>query len=436
MRLTAAVTAVALLSGCGIFKGKSGPKTPVVGERIPILTAESSVKVDPSIADVQVVLPAPEPNGEWSQPGGNAAKSMGHLALGGSLQKVWSANIHGSSNSARLASAPVVSGGRVYVIDTEARVQAFDAATGKAVWSTELGSKRNSGALFGGGVSVEGDRVFATSGLGDVAALNASSGSVIWKKRPGGPLRGSPTLSNGNVYVVSQDNQIFALNAENGDLGWTESGTLEVTGVFGVAAPAAGQGTVIVGYSSGELTAYRYENGRTLWGDALSRTSISTSVASLSDIDADPVIDRGRVYAVGQGGRMASYELVTGQRLWEINAAGISTPWVAGEWLFVVTDDAQLLCIARATGKIRWISQLKHYENAKKKKNPMNWTGPVLAGGRLILVSTEGDLVNVDPSDGSIQSKQELNGGMSLSPVVANNMLYILDDDGHLAAYR
>src|SRR3546814_7718962 len=88
---------------------------------------------------------------------------------------------------------------------------------------------------------------------------------------------------------------------------------------------------------------------------------------------------------------MASYELVTGQRLWEINAAGISTPWVAGEWLFVVTDDAQLLCIARATGKIRWISQLKHYENAKKKKNKMNWTGPVLTGGRLILVSTEGD---------------------------------------------
>src|SRR3546814_9125056 len=151
-------------------------------------SAESSVKVDPSIADVQVVLPAPEPNGEWSQPGGNAAKSMGHLALGGSLQKVWSANIHGSSNSARLASAPVVSGGRVYVIDTEARVQAFDAATGKAVWSTELGSKRNSRALFGGGVSVEGDRCFATSGLGDVAAPNARSRT---ERRGGGKEGGN-----------------------------------------------------------------------------------------------------------------------------------------------------------------------------------------------------------------------------------------------------
>lgn len=436
MRVAAAVTAIALLSGCGVFKGKGGPKTPVLGERISILTSESSVELDPSLADVQVVLPAPEVNNEWGQSGGNAAKSMGHLALGASLQKAWSASIKGSSNSARLASAPVVSGGRLYVIDTEANVAAFDAATGARVWSSALGSKGNNGSLFGGGVSIEGDRVYATNGIGDVAALNASDGSVLWKKRPGGPLRGSPTLSNGHVYVMSQDNQMFALKAENGDLVWTESGTLEVTGVFGVAAPAAGQGTVIAGYSSGELSAYRYENGRSLWGDALSRTSMSTSVASLSDIDADPVIDRGRVYAVGQGGRIASYELVTGQRLWEINAAGISTPWVAGEWLFVVTDQAKLLCIARATGKIRWISQLQHYRKEKKKQGPLTWTGPVLAGGRLVLVSTEGDFVYVNPADGSVQGTQELKASVSLSPVVANNMLYILDDDGRLTAYR
>lgn len=436
MRLITAVAAVALLSGCGIFKGKGGPKTPVVGQRISILTAESDVETDPALADVQVVLPNPEANAEWSQPGGNAAKSMGHLALGSAPQRVWTVKIEGSSKTARLASAPVVSGGRLFVIGTDARVRAFDAASGAPVWSTELGSKGNSGSLFGGGVSAEGDKVYATNGVGDVAALNASDGSIVWKKRPGGPLRGSPTVSDGNVYVMSQDNQIFALNAGNGELAWSESGTLEVTGVFGVAAPAAGQGTVIAGYSSGELSAYRYENGRGLWGDALSRTTMATSVATLSDIDADPVIDRGRVYAVGQGGRMASYELVTGQRLWELNVAGISTPWVAGEWLFVVTDDAKLLCVARATGKIRWISQLKHYRKAKKKQDPLSWSGPVLAGGRLILVSTEGDLVYVNPVDGSILSSQEMDSSMSLSPVVANNMLYILDDDGRLTAYR
>ena len=104
---------------------------------------------------------------------------------------------------------------------------------------------------------------------------------------------------------------------------------------------------MVAGFSSGELNAYRYENGRQVWQDALQRTSIQTSVSSLSDIDADPVIDNGQVFAVGQGGRMVALELATGQRQWEFNIAGIATPWVAGDWVFVITDDAKLLCLSR-----------------------------------------------------------------------------------------
>jgi len=202
------------------------------------------------------------------------------------------------------------------------------------------------------------------------------------------------------------------------------------------AAPAAGQGTIVAGYSSGELTAYRYENGRNLWNDALARTSISTSVSTLSDIDADPVIDRGRVFALGQGGRMAAYELVTGQRIWELNIAGITTPVVAGEWVFVLTDDAKLLCIARPNGKVRWISQLAAYRNEEKKKNPINWTGPILAGNRLIVASTEGDVVSISPGEGSSQTLFKLDDGVSLPPIVAGGMLYILDDSGRISAFR
>ena len=254
--------------------------------------------------------------------------------------------------------------------------------------------------------------------------------------RPAGPLRGSPTISNGNVYVMTQDNQIYALNMLDGSVQWNEAGTVGLAGIFGVAAPAAGQGTVVAGYSSGELTAYRYENGRNLWNDALARTSISTSVATLSDIDADPVIDRGRVFALGQGGRMAAYELVTGQRIWELNIAGITTPVVAGEWVFVLTDDAKLLCIARPNGKVRWISQLAAYKNDEKKKNPINWTGPILAGNRLIVANTEGEVVAVSPGEGSSQTLFELDDGISLPPVVAGGMLYILDDSGRISAFR
>jgi len=438
MRFGAVLGCVAMLSGCAVFGGKGGSskKTPVVGKRTSILTTEQGVEVEPTIADVAVTLPDPIVNDQWSQPGGNQSKTMGHLALGASPRQAWNVSIEGSTPQARLASSPVVAGGKLYVIDASAKVIALNAATGSKVWQTALPSEGNGRSLFGGGVSVLDDRLYASTGVGDVVALNASDGKIVWKKRPGGPLRGAPTVANGSVYVMSQDNQIFALNQQDGATQWTDSGTMEATGVFGVAAPAAGQGTVIAGYSSGELSAYRYENGRSLWGDALSRTSISTSVASLADIDADPVIDRGRVFAIGQGGRMASYELVSGQRLWEINVAGISTPWVVGEWVFAVTDDAKLLCVARATGKIRWISQLQRFKKMKKKTGAVRWTGPVLAGNKLYLVSTLGDLVTVDPQTGKAAEPIDLHHPMSLSPVVANNTLYILADDGKLTALK
>jgi outer membrane protein assembly factor BamB len=439
MRLGAVMGCVAMLSGCAVLgggKGNGGKKTPVVGKRTSILTSEQGVEVEPTIADAAVVLPEQVVNEQWSQPGGNPYKTMGHLALSEAPRQAWSVSIEGSTPKARLASAPVVAGGKLYVIDASARVIAMNAATGSKIWQTALPAEGNGRSLFGGGVSVLDDRLYASTGVGDVVALNASDGKIVWKKRPGGPLRGAPTVANGSVYVMSQDNQIFALAQQDGATQWTDSGTMEATGVFGVAAPAAGQGTVIAGYSSGELSAYRYENGRTLWGDALSRTSISTSVASLADIDADPVIDRGRVFAIGQGGRMASYELVSGQRLWEINIAGISTPSVVGEWVFVVTDDAKLLCVARATGKIRWISQLQRFKKMKKKTGAVRWTGPVLAGNRLYLVSTLGDMVSVDPATGKAAEPIEMHHPMSLTPVVANRTLYILADDGKLMALK
>src|SRR3546814_1841117 len=149
-------------------------------------------------------------------------------------------------------------------------------------------------------------------------------------------------ISDWSSDVCSSD-LILALNASNGAVLWQATASLESGSVFGGASPAAGEATIVAGFSSGEVQAYRYENGRDLWEDALARTSMALSVSTLTDVDADPVIDRGRVFALGQGGRMASYELNTGLRSWEISIAGISTPYVVGEWVFAITDDAKLL---------------------------------------------------------------------------------------------
>jgi outer membrane protein assembly factor BamB len=429
------LAAMLALSACGIFGGK--PKTPTTGERIPILLGEEGAEADPSLAGVQVLLPEQTANAEWAQSGGNAAKSMGHLQLSASPARAWSAAIEGGSKKARLAATPVVAGERLFVVDVAGSVHAFSTANGARLWSQRTSTdEENERSFFGGGVSVSGERVFATNGVGDVVALNAADGAQLWKVKPGGPLRGAPAVFAGQIYVTSQDNQLIALNEADGKTAWTASGALESSGVFGVAAPAAAQGTIVAGYSSGELTAYRYENGRVVWQDALARTSISTSVSSLADIDADPVIDQGRVYAIGQGGRMISVELTSGQRIWEQTVAGIATPWVAGEWIFVVTDDARLICLARSSGRIRWSAQLTRWRDEEDRKGAVIWSGPVLAGGNLILVNSEGEMVLASPEDGNVRSTQEIGESFALGPVVAGGVLYLLDDAGRLTALR
>ncbi|RKF21006.1 pyrrolo-quinoline quinone [Altericroceibacterium spongiae] len=435
LALPALIGASLALSACG---GKDRPSTPTVGKREPILSRiASQIEPDPALTSTSVVVPAPHENDEWSQPGGNAANNPGNLAFTDTPSRAWTAKIAGSSNKARLAAAPVIANGMLFVEDTDGVIHAFNAQNGDKIWSHNFagkGDKRS--VLFGGGVSYFEGRVYATNGAGEVAALDAKTGQEIWKVQPAGPLRGSPTVAFNAIYVMTQDNQILALDMKDGSGVWQDFGASGQSGVFGVAAPAAGQSTVVAGYSTGELVAYRYENGRNLWSDALARTSISTEVGTLTDVDADPIIDNGRVYALGQGGRMAAYELVTGQRIWELTIAGISTPVVAGEWIFTLTDHAQLLAIARSSGKIRWMTELKRWKNPDKRKNAIFWTGPVLANNKLWVASSRGEVMTVDIANGTATRFTELGDGVSLPPVLANKTLYILDDGGTITAWR
>ena len=439
-RVAASIALAGSLAACsgGLFGGSDKKDTPTIGNRIPVLSQiKATVSADPALSGVSVIVPPARVNSDWSQAGGSASKSNGHLAIGNSPVQAWTAQIAGSTNRRRLAASPVVSGGVLVAVDTDGVVHAFDAQTGARRWNYRMRVDNNlQASAFGGGASIADGRVYATNGVGEVAAIDAQTGAEVWKVKPAGPLRGSPTIAFGAAFVMTQDNQIIALSLTDGAIQWQESGSSTQAGVFGVAAPAAGQSSIIAGYSSGELAAYRYENGRSLWADALARTSISTEVGALSDIDADPIIDSGQVYALGQGGRMAAYELVTGQRIWEIPVAGISTPSVAGEWIFALTDDARLLAIARSTGKIRWISQLQRWRDPEDREGPIFWTGPVLAGNSLWVASTEGQIYRVSVAEGSASLFRDVDADISLAPIVANQTLYILDDSGRIHAFR
>ena len=429
-----------LVAGCGDLMPDwfgAPAEEPLPGERISVLALDRALKPDPRIADLEVRLPPPYSNEHWPQAGGYAAHAMHHLALGESLRLAWVADIgKAADDESRILASPIVAAGVVYTMDADAQVSAFRAADGRLLWRVSLGPESEEDGELGGGIAYNGRRLYAATGYGEVLALDPRDGSLIWRSRIGIPIRAEPTVSAGMVFVLSYDNQLHALAAETGEVKWTHVGIAEIAGLIGAANPAAAGGLVVAPYSSGELFAFRAENGRIAWSDSLTRLRRATGLSELNDINGRPVIDRGRVYAIGHAGRMVSIDLRTGERVWSQDIGGVQTPWVAGEFVYVLTTENELVCLSRREGRIRWVRRLRRFEDPENKQGPIQWFGPVLAGDRLIAVSSDAKAVTVSPYTGEMLGIIDISDPASVAPVVAEGTLYILTDDAQLTAWR
>ncbi len=416
---------------------ESAKEIPLPGERISVITLHRALRPDPRITDLSVRLPRPYINEDWPQAGGHPTHAMHHLTLDEAPSQAWrvSAGV-GAGDLLRLTAVPIVADQRVYVLDSEGNVAAHRADNGLRLWRYNIVPESEDRGALGGGLAYDRGILYLATGYGEAIALLAENGAEVWRRSIGVPLRGAPTVVNGRFFTVSYDNQLYALNIEDGSVDWSHIGIAEDAGIIGAASPAVEGDVVVAPYSSGELVALRVENGRILWADSLTRTGRSTALAELNDINGSPVIDRDMVIAAGHAGRMVAIDLRSGARLWEQDIASIQTPWVAGDFVFIVTTEAQIVCLARNSGRIRWVQQLPRYEDEERRTDAIEWSGPVLASDRLIVVSSNGDGVAISPYSGDILGQVGLPDGASLSPIVANGTIFVLTDDGDLVAYR
>ncbi len=434
----AALLAAMALAGCGSgYFGSSKDKEPLKGERISVLSLDTSLKPDKRIQDVEVRLPRPYRNADWPQPGGVPTHANYHLAVPGKLAVAWRVDAgEGSSDDTQLLASPIVAAGRVYVLDSAANLRAFDAKTGRQLWGVDLTPDNEEEGPRGGGAAYFGGRLYVTTGFADVFCLDARTGKRIWTHRVSGPMRAGPTVLDGRVFVVTIANELHTLDAHDGHELWMHAGIVEPAGLLGGASPAAEGDAVIAAYSSGELFALRAENGRVAWSETLTPLRRADPVSEIAQIKGDPVIDRGRVLAISNSGRMVEIDMRTGGRVWEQEVAGVHTPWVAGAYIYVVTTGAELVCIDRRDGGIRWVTQLPRFENPEDKEDPIRWTGPVLVTDRLLVPASDGEIWSVSPYSGKPLGRIKLDSPILISPAVADGTVYVLTDDATLVALR
>lgn len=434
------LSAVLALAACDTFNSLDpfGKKDkPLPGERIAILANERSLRADVAPGEENIILPAPSPNADWPMAGGYANHAMHHIAVSDNLAEVWSADIgSGADDSTRFVGAPIAAEGVVFAMDTSSQVSAFNLKDGDTIWRTDLEPENDDEGHIGGGLAFERSRIFVATGFGIVFALDAKTGKTIWQEKIGIPMRTAPTVRGGRVFVVTVDNNLFALDARDGKTLWTHAGAQETATLLGGSSPAVENGVIVVPYSSGELFALKVDTGRVLWQDSLVSIRRTDAVASLAQIRGRAVIDRGRVIAISHAGIMAAIDLRTGRRAWVRDIGGAESPWVAGDFIFTITNDNELICVAREDGKVLWVRGLPRFENPKDLEDPIIWTGPLLVSDRLIVAGSNGEAFAVSPYDGHVLGVVDMPDGVSVSPIVADGTVLFLANDADLVAYR
>lgn len=406
--------------------------------RIDLALGDQTLEADPAFVDTAVILPDSRVLATWTQSGASATKVVGHVQAAPNLEVEWRARVaDGTDRSIALTTAPVSDGTNIFLLDGEQKVKSISVETGRTNWTEKLVSdNRRDKRGLGGGVAVTDQVLIVASGYGFVAALNSSDGSEIWRRDLGSPVTGSPTVSDGKIYVVTQNNEIFALEQASGQISWSDQAIAESARVLASPSVAAIEDLVVAPFSSGEVIAYLAANGRRLWNEGLNRAGRFTPISNINDIASRPILSQGLVYAASQSGVMAAIDGRTGRRVWNQNIGSIYAPAVIGEYVFIAGVEGQIACLSINNGGVIWVEQLQRFTKEKSKRGRISYAGPVIASNRVIVVSSEGELLALSPQTGEEILRLDLRDKVFLEPIVVGDRLIILTDEGRLISVR
>jgi outer membrane protein assembly factor BamB len=268
-----------------------------------------------------------------------------------------------------LAAAPAAEGDRVFCVDRDGTLWAFESLTGKPLWHRSLGAEvRADPAILDG-------RLFLARADGRVDCIRADTGEPAWSCALGaaGVTRSGPAVADGRVYVGGRDGKVRALDAATGAKRWEfDAGAAIVT------TPAVDGGRVVVGLSDRRLLALSSDGGRPLW-----------SYAAKGPVMAPPALTRDRAILLTANGELHVLELRDGALQW---SAGVPfspglAPVSGADAVFWVDTGNSVVCGRSSDGARAWRTPLR--EGASPHARTLV-SGPALAGRRLFVADVDG----------------------------------------------
>lgn len=339
------------------------------------------------------------------------------------LRESWSYSTGSGTDGRLVRLQPAVVGDRVFVADRDGSVAAIDLENGKQIWRTKTGLQISAAAGVGGGL------VLAGSSEGRLVALDALTGEQRWLTDVPSEVLSVPQVYEGIVIVQTVDGSVSGLSADNAQPLWIYDRSVPVLTLRGTSTPLLVGGAVIAGFANGKMVALEVNTGREIWSAAVAVPRGRTELERIVDLDADPAIKDGVLYAGGYQGRLVAVSLRDGRTLWNRDMSTYRKIAVDDSQVTVTDADSEVWAIDRRGGRSLW------------KQGALRWrnlTGPVVVGDYLGVGDFEGYLHLLSATDGAIVGRIRVDSeGIQATPVaVPDNRLLVLGAGGKLVLYR
>ena len=377
-------------------------------------------------ANKKILVDKPQPIDSWNQQFQNPRNHLSHFKSKPVLKlkrKISLGNI--LFEKINLIVQPVNLGENIFYADKNFNIISRNYLTGKLNWKTNLEREKKEKILFLGGMSLVGNSLVVTSGLGNIYLIDSNTGKKEWKKNFLVQFSRPALIFKNKVFAVSDDNQTFCLNLKNGEIIWNHIGNLEEVSIIGGSKPAAIDNTVVLSYSSGEIYALDENDGSLIWFDNIGSSNYF-SRSALNDIQSPLSIVNNKVYSPTFSDKLLVYDLNDGSKIWELKISSINQVIISGEALYIIDTLGKLLCLDSKTGKLLWSVQLKTNDDGEE----IRWYGPLLTSNKLLVANSFGTILSLSPFTGKTLSKLNFDEGFILSPFQIKNEVFLITKKG------
>ncbi|MBE1282485.1 MAG: PQQ-binding-like beta-propeller repeat protein [Rhodobacteraceae bacterium] len=378
-------------------------------------------------------------NAEWAQSPGTTAFRTTHPALSAAPSRIWTVSIgEGDGRRQRITAAPVVGGGLVYTLDASSQVSAVSSG-GQIIWQSSILPPADSdGEATGGGIAYNNGTLYVSSGFGVLTAFDAKTGGVRWRQELGATGSGTPTVSDGIVYLVAGDDTGWAISADNGRILWQIEANPSASNVLGAPAPVVTSDLAVFAFGSGDVVATFRRGGLRRWEASVAGQRVGRAVSRISDVTGSPMVIGNAIVVGNHSGRTVSLDAGTGERNWTLQEGALGPVWPGGDSLFQVTDTGYLARSLASTGEVIWKVELPGFlkDKPRRRAEIVAHYGPIVAGGQVVLASNDGFLRFFNPETGALQRTVEVPNGATTAPAIAGRTLYVVSSKGELHAFR